>query len=361
MDKIKMEFPLLRKCTYLNTAVFGPLYDSLIDWRQEHDLDALLHGSEMWEQTLKTLSDTREKIGQFFNCDRERVALVYNYSLGMNLLLEGLQAKRNVLLLENDYPSVNWPFESREFAITTLGITSDLEERIAEAVKKKHIDVFAFSIVQWLDGFLIDLEFIKKLKRDNPNLLIIADGTQFCGAMSFDFKASGIDVLGVSGYKWLLSGYGNGFMLFADNLENELKVPTTGFNAAHGNFDNKETMALAKKFEPGHLSSLNFGSLKFSLDFLDSIGMEQITQHNQNMSKKLKEALNGMGLLQKHIVDREAHSTIFNIKAGQKVFKTLSDNDILCAMRGDGIRVSFNFYNGMDDFEHLIKVLKTSY
>jgi selenocysteine lyase/cysteine desulfurase len=361
MDKIKKEFPLLRKCTYLNTAVFGPLYDSLIDWRQEHDLDALLHGSELWEETLKILSDTREKIGQFFNCDRDRVALVYNYSLGMNLLLEGLQGKRNVLLLEKDYPSVNWPFESREFAITTLGITSDLEERIVEAVKKNNIDVFAFSIVQWLDGFLIDLEFIKKLKQDNPNLLIIADGTQFCGAMSFDFKTSGIDVLGVSGYKWLLSGYGNGFMLFAENLENELKVPATGFNAAHGNFENKETMALAKKFEPGHLSSLNFGSLKFSLDFLDSIGMEQITSYNQNMSKKVKEALNGMGLLQKHVMNRDSHSTIFNIKADKNVLKTLNDNEILCSMRGEGIRVSFNFYNGMDDLEHLVKVLKTSY
>ncbi|RRQ47417.1 aminotransferase class V-fold PLP-dependent enzyme [Maribacter algicola] len=359
MDKIKREFPILRKCTYLNTAVFGPLYDALIDWRQEHDLDALLHGSDMWDQTLKTLSDTREKIGHFFNCNAENVSLVYNFSLGMNLLLEGLQSKKNVLLLENDYPSVNWPFESRKFKCTTLGLTTDLEERVEEAVKKNNIDVFAFSIVQWLDGFLIDLEFIKRLKRANPDLLIIADGTQFCGAMSFDFKTSGIDVLGVSGYKWLLSGYGNGFMLFADNLENELKVPATGFNAANGNFGNKETMALAKKMEPGHLSSLNFGSLKFSLDFLDSIGLDRINQQNLNLSKKVKESLGSMGLLQEHVVARDFHSTIFNIKGDEKLFNTLLNNDIMCSMRGEGIRISFHFYNGIDDLEHLMKVLKT--
>ncbi|PIB30376.1 aminotransferase class V-fold PLP-dependent enzyme [Maribacter sp. 4G9] len=359
MDKIKREFPILRKCTYLNTAVFGPLYDALIDWRQEHDLDALLHGSDMWDQTLKTLSDTREKIGHFFNCNAENVSLVYNFSLGMNLLLEGLQSKKNVLLLENDYPSVNWPFESRKFNCTTLGLTTDLEERIEEAVKKNHIDVFAFSIVQWLDGFLIDLEFIKKLKRSNPNLLVIADGTQFCGAMSLDFKASGIDVLGVSGYKWLLAGYGNGFMLFADNLEHDLQVASTGFNAANGNFKNKETLVLAKKMEPGHLSSLNFGSLKYSLDFLDSVGMDRITGHNQNMSMKVKESLGSMGLLEEHVVERVSHSTIFNIKGDQKMFNNLLENDVVCSLRGAGIRVSFNFYNGTDDLEHLIKVLRT--
>ncbi|UWX54247.1 aminotransferase class V-fold PLP-dependent enzyme [Maribacter litopenaei] len=359
MDKIKREFPVLRKCTYLNTAVYGPIYDSLIDWRQEHDLDALLHGSEMWDQTLKTLSDTREKIGQFFNSDQDRVSLVYNYSLGMNLLLEGIDANKNVLLLSNDYPSVNWPFESRKFNTTILDITSDLEERIEEVIKANHIDIFAFSIVQWLDGFLIDLEFVKRLKKANPNLLLIADGTQFCGAMSFDFKASGIDVLGVSGYKWLLSGYGNGFMLFTDNPEDKLEVVSTGFNAANGNFKNKDTLALAKKLEPGHLSSLNFGSLKFSLDFLNTIGMDRITEHNQTMANRVKNELIELGLLQDHVIDRKSHSTIFNIKADQKMFQLLMDNDILCSQRGDGVRLSFNFYNGIDDLQHLIKVLKT--
>src|SRR6056297_213881 len=115
MEKIAKEFPVLRKSTYLNTAVYGPLYDSLIEWRQEHDLDFLLHGSELWEHTLKTLADTRATIGSFFNCNEENVALVYNFSIGLNLLLEGLDTNKKVLLLENDYPSLNWPFESRNF------------------------------------------------------------------------------------------------------------------------------------------------------------------------------------------------------------------------------------------------------
>lgn len=359
MDQVKKEFPALKKCTYLNTAVYGPLYNSLIDWRKDHDLDALLHGSEMWDQTLKILSETRETIGRFFNCKEENVSLVYNFSLGMNMLLEGISANRNVLLLSNDYPSVNWPFESRKFIITTLDITSNLEERIEEIIKEKQIDVFAFSIVQWLDGFLIDLEFIKNLKKTNPNLLILADGTQFCGAFDFDFDSSGIDVLGVSGYKWLLSGYGNGFMLFADGLEQDLKVHATGFNAAHGNFENKDSLSVAKKMEPGHLSSLNFGSLKYSLNFLDAIGMDRIDKYNRSMSIKIKEELIDMGLLQKHVEDRNAHSTIFNVKADDQLFNSLVDKDILCSQRGSGVRISFNFYNDEDDLNNLLKVLKS--
>lgn len=360
MEKIAKEFPVLRKSTYLNTAVYGPLYDSLIEWRQEHDLDFLLHGSELWEHTLKTLADTRATIGSFFNCKEENVALVYNFSIGLNLLLEGLDTNKKVLLLENDYPSLNWPFESRNFKTKVLKITANVEAAIEDAVKSENIDVFAFSIVQWLDGYFIDLEFIKRLKKANPDVLIIADGTQFCGASAFDFKTSGIDVLGTSGYKWLLSGYGNGFMLLGDNAAEEFLVPTTGFNAANGNYKNKDTLKLAKKLEPGHLSSLNFGSLKFSLDYLNGIGMDKITDYNEVLSKKVKKALAELGVLDKHILERKRHSTIFNIKADEKMFNKLIDNDILCSKRGKGIRISFNFYNNEDDLASLVRILKTA-
>ncbi len=359
MDKIRKEFPVLRKSVYANTAVFGPLYDSLIDWRQEHDLDFLLHGSEFWEQTLKVLADTRATIGTFFNCEENNVALVYNFSVGFNMLLEGLNPKKKVLLLESDYPSLNWPFESRQFDVTFLKLTADLESKIEELIAKQNIDVFAFSIVQWLDGFMIDLDFIKRLKKNHPDLLILADGTQFCGAMTFDFKASGIDVLGTSGYKWLLSGYGNGFMLFADGVADQFLIPSTGFNAANGNHEKKDTLRLAKKFEPGHLSSLNFGSLKFSLHFLKSIGMDKITQHNQELSQKAKQEFINLGLLEKHVMERKRHSTIFNIKIDYRKFQKLLDNNVLCAQRGDGVRLSFHFYNNDDDLNTIVRILKT--
>ena len=208
MEKIRKEFPVTRKGIYANTAVYGAMYDSLLDWRQEHDLDMLLHGSDMREKSLKILSDTRNTIGKFFNCKRENVALVNNFSTGLNFLLEGLKPKTKVLLLENDYPSVNWPFENRDFDISYVPMDVDLEQRIQDTIRTKNIEVLALSLVQWLDGFLINIDFLKELKKQHPNLIIIADGTQFCGTRSFDFESSGIDVLGASAYKWLLAGYG---------------------------------------------------------------------------------------------------------------------------------------------------------
>ena len=359
MDKVRKEFPVTRKSIYANTAVYGPLYDSLIDWRQEHDLDFLLYGSEMREKSLRILSDTRKTVGKFFSCKKENVALVNNFSTGLNVLLEGLAPKKKILLLENDYPSVNWSFENRDFDITYLKLSSTVEEEIEALIASKKINVLALSIVQWLNGFLIDLAFIKKLKATYPDVVIIADGTQFCGSRTFDFSASGIDVLGASAYKWLLAGYGNGFMLFSEQAKDVFSLSSIGFNAANGDFDKKDSIRFAKKFEPGHLSCLNFGSLKFSMDYMQRIGMDKITEHNTVLSQKAKMEFSSLGLLEECITARNLHSTIFNIKGNTSIFNKLLDNDVLCAQRGDGIRLSFHFYNTEKEIDAIVRILKT--
>ena len=359
MEKFRKEFPVLRKGIYANTAVYGLLYESLLDWRQEHDLDFLLYGSDMRSKTLKILTNTRNAVGAFFNCKRENVALINNFSTGLNILLEGMNKKKKVLLLENDYPSLNWAFENRDFDIEYLGMTADVEERILEKIGKEQIDVFALSLVQWLDGFFIAPQFLKQLKGQYPNLTIIADGTQFCGSMEFDFEASGIDVLGASAYKWLLAGYGNGFMLFSDNVQQEFSINAIGFNSANGEMDKKDTVRFAKLFEPGHLSSLSFGSLNYSLDYFNKIGMDKITLHNKSLSEKAKDAFMELGLLDQKFKDRKLHSTIFNIKASEATFQHLLSKDIYCAQRGEGVRLSFHFYNTEEEISTIIKILKT--
>ena len=89
-SRFRTHFPVLDQYTYLNTAAWGLLHDGLMEWRHEHDLDYLIGGSRMKIGALSILEDTRNHLGTFFNCPPERISLVPNFSLGMNLLLEGL-------------------------------------------------------------------------------------------------------------------------------------------------------------------------------------------------------------------------------------------------------------------------------
>lgn len=359
MQEIRKQFPVLRNHIYANTASSGLPYKDLMEWRRKHDQSFLKGGSMMRDNAHSLFTKTRETVGRFFGCKYENVALLQNFSIGVNMLLEGLDKKEKILFLENDYPSVVWPFERRGFSLSFAKMDEYLEHNILLKVAQEEITVLAISIVQWLNGIKIDLDFLKRLKREYPHLLIIADGTQFCGTTDFSFEDSGIDVLGASCYKWLLSGYGNGFMLFKDSVKERSVLKTIGFNAANADKSKKDTVRFAKRFEPGHLDTLNFGSLKFSLEFFEKLGKQNIERKLQELSAYAKKELTDLGLLQSEVVQRKEHGTIFNIKGGDSLFNALTDENIVCSQRGDGIRFSFHIYNSKIDIDKIVKVLKT--
>jgi len=359
-DKIKSHFPVANHSLYANTAAIGLLSDELLEWRQEHDLDFLIGGSHMKMESFQMISDAKETVGQFLGCKRDRVALIPNFSLALNMVLEGMPKEYRVLLLETDYPSVNWPFESRGFPISYARIDEDLEEHIEAKLSEGNIQVFAFSLVQWQDGIKIDLNFIKQLRQKYPELLMIADGTQFCGAFNIDFDSSGLDILGASGYKWLLAGTGNGLMLFSQRMTEHLSLKTTGFNSVNGQLEAPGSIRLAKHMEPGHLDSLCFGSLHFSIKKLMEWNMEKIEAHNRRLIHKAMDAFGELGLISDVIRNRKDHGTILNITGDDALYAYLEQENVCCSQRGGGIRLSFHLYNTEDEINAIAKILKSA-
>lgn len=358
MKTFRKQFPVLRQGIYANTAMSGLLYDDLLEWRQGHDLDFMIGGGQMKYESLQLFPKVRKSIANFFMASEKEVSLVPNFSLGFNLLMEGLPNNLNVLLLENDYPSVNWPVEERGFKLHYAKIDENLEANIYEAITKNDIDVFVFSMVQWVNGILIDNDFLTKLKKQHTNLLLIADGTQFCGMYDFDFNKSAIDIMAASGYKWLLAGYGNGFFLIKEKVRAQFSIKSIGSGSVEGDPSKRANIAFGKYLEPGHLDSLCFGSLKYSLDFLNKIGMKNIELHNRTLSQKAKTELAALELLEDDVVRRKDHSTIFNIKGDKLLFEKLMQNGVFCSPRGGGIRLSFHFYNTLKELDKITKILK---
>ena len=357
--EVRNSFPAFRKRIYVNTATSGLLSEGLFQWRQAHDLDYMTRGSEMKTKTDSLISGVRQSVGNCFGCDSENVALVPSFSIGLNLLLEGLRDTEKVLLLNRDYPSLNWPFQHRNFSFLKIDITKNLEETIYYNVKQNGITVLACSLVQWLNGFKIDINFYKKLKQDFPDLLIIVDGTQYCGTEAFDFSSSGIDILGSSGYKWLLSGYGNGFLLVNPKATPRFSLKAMGYGSGRNAREYQKERTFCKHLEPGHLAALNFGSLGYSLQWLMELGMDRIGKHLHALSSRARDEFNALGLLDPIVKERATHSTIFNLAIDLASHQQLLANNIVCVRRGEGTRLGFHLYNTQEDVDAIVEILKS--
>lgn len=350
------QFPVLNNYTYLNTASSGILSASIKQWRQAHDEDFMQNGSTFRLPQAEFLQDVRQHVARFFQGEPANTFLVPNFSFAFNTFLDGLSKHHKFLLIEGAYPSINYPVESRGFPCAYAVLNEQMEENILDQVKLFKPTILAFSLIHYASGEKINLDFIKKLNEDYPELLLVADGTQFCGTQYFNFETSGLDVLISSGYKWMLGGYGNGFILIKDVVHNYLYQERQEYALPKEPFL-KGKRPLSFCFEPGHLDTLNFGTLKQSILFLEELGLDFIEKRIQTIAQTAKKAFADRNLLSRDVMQRTEHSSIFNITADAALAQKIHAQQIVLSPRGAGLRVSFHFYNTEQELEQLLDVL----
>ncbi|WP_443946344.1 aminotransferase class V-fold PLP-dependent enzyme [Pedobacter sp. AW1-32] len=350
------EFPILKEYTYLNTASSGLLSNTIAKWRTAHDAEFLNQASIFRLDCAQQIQQTRINISSLFNVKIQNTFLVPNFSFGFNALLNGLEENHRFLILKEDYPSLSFPITSMGLNFKEIDIDEQLETNIISAIETYKPTIFAFSMVQYISGIRISPAFIQQLKTSFPELLLIADGTQLIGTCPFDFEKSGLDALVGSSYKWLLGGYGNGYVFISDSIRNYLytnqknnALPSAPFLAG------REFLSLC--FEPGHMDTLNYGTLNQSLNYLNAIGLDKIEAHTQEISKTARIALNDRGYIADYVLKRDAHSAIMGIRLNQEMVEKIQRAKILDTPRGEFRRFSFHFYNTDTDVQKLIDVL----
>ncbi|UKT62174.1 aminotransferase class V-fold PLP-dependent enzyme [Pedobacter mucosus] len=350
------QFPILANVTYFNTAYSGILSKDLQAWRKNHDEEFLASGSAFRLNAGIFIQEVRENVARLFKAKSKNIFLVPNFSFGFNTLLDGLSKDNKFLLLSEDYPSVNYPITSRGFKCDFVKIDTEFETNIVEAIRRFKPAIFAFSMVQYISGIKMSIEFIKKLKVEFPDLILLADGTQFCGTAAFDFENSGLDAVLSSGYKWMLSGFGNGFVLLNDRLKDllyqdrkKLELPKEPFLAG------KDHLTIC--FEPGHLDTLNFGTLNQSVLNLEKIGLQNIENSTQILVQKAKAEFELRKLVSAEVVARKEHSTILSLSLKPEIVTNLEKENIICSARGAGTRFSFHYYNTEQDLKKLLSVI----
>lgn len=323
----------------------GPLSTALAQFRQVQEKEFLEKGAAYKVNAYDSLENTHHLLADFFGAKKEHTYVVSNFSTGIRQALTFLSKKLNVLLLEEEYPSLSSAFEESGFEVHKIPKTTAVEDAIEMRLANGGIDVLALSIVQYDTGLLIDFEFLKKMKRHYPNLILIGDGTQFLGGHLFHFDHAPFDLVVASGYKWLLAGFGNGVLMVSSFFLNSV-----GCTAAE----------LHQRIFNGHFNILAAASLRFAIESFNTQGFEKLLDQKIKLSEKVKTQLTDYHYIDPWVAQRKEHSSIFILKGGASLYEKLLKNNIQCVLRGTGVRVSFHYYNTETDLNHLMSILEKS-
>lgn len=350
-----------KNTVYLNTAGCGLITASVLQpgidlYRGFESVSSAT--AEHWKGAEYVSIKT--KVAEFIGTTPDTIALIPNFSWGMNAVVQSLKGNEKILLYKKDFPSVYIPFVINKFNVVWVddedGFTIDVE-KIRSIIKEEKIDIVAISHVQWLSGFKMDINLLCGICREN-NAHTIIDATQSLGALSIDVAAIRPDVLIASNYKWMNAGFGTG-ILYMDPAFLEKYPPV--ISGAHSNAYAANADAFLtgiSSYEPGSQNAFGLTILKQAITEKENYGLENIELHNGALTALLLAKLSVLPVELIGNTDRNNRSSIVVIEEQVGLHAHLTAHNIITTSRNGKIRISMHFNNIESDVDAIADCIR---
>ena len=302
------------------------------------------------------------------------IALATNTSFGLNLAARALplEAGDIVLVSRREFPANVYPWMKLE----DLGVTLEFapctaegwpnEEHLIARMRDPRVKVLAVSLVQFSNGYKVNLERLSQVSRDTGTWLVV-DAIQGIGHQPLDLASVEVDILACGAQKWLLSPWGTGFMYVRKGILDRLRPPFAGWMAFRGTDDfNRLTdydptwREDARRFELITLPYQDFAAMNASLELLLDIGVPAIAAHLGELSQALLELADRNGWPVTSPRGAAATPiTCLRVPDAARVHAALRAEHVICSLREGGLRFSPHIYNTMEDMERTAELLRS--
>ena len=237
-DEIRAQFPVTEHSTYLNTAAAGPLARATQETATQYYKLMMEDGDIHWDHWLVQQEEVRKKLAAFINAEPEEVALTTNTSSGMNVIVDALEARGEVISNELEFPVSTLPWMNRGVDVHFVrAVAGKINIEDIQRTMNQRSGVISISHVQFSNGFRVNLEELGYAKRGHA---LVVNASQSAGVFEIDVKRMKIDALCSTGHKWMLSGYGSGFAYLSRELQQQSKPRSVGWLSMREPYDMKK-------------------------------------------------------------------------------------------------------------------------
>lgn len=234
-----------------------------------------------------------------------------------------------------------------------------------------HTRLVSVSLVRFDDGALLDAENLAQACR-KAGVILLLDMSQCACAIPIDLRALGADFAVSSGYKWLLSPYGTGFFWARRESMEKLRPGPFYWKALEGarNFHSLNITKIAavpgasRWDAPETAAFTNLAAMQASLEFIESIGIEAIVEHNKRLIAQLIERLPRDTCVLASPQAAENRGSFLCVTARKpertkEFYERLRDAQVFVSLREGSLRISPYLYNTERDIAKLIGILST--
>jgi cysteine desulfurase/selenocysteine lyase len=362
--EVRAKFPVTSRSVYLNTAAAGPLAASTAKAGAEYYEQMMNDGDVHWDGWLARREEVRKQVAAFINAEPEEIGFTTNTSSGMNLIVDALEKHGEVLSCDLEFPVTTIPWMHRRvpvhFVKSVAGVVR-LEDM--RAAMNTRTGIISMSYVQFSNGFRTDIEELASLK---GNHALVINASQAAGVFEIDVKRMKIDALCTTGHKWMLSGYGSGFVYISKELQAAARQKTIGWLSVQDPYGTKNDEVhlrhdMSARAELGCPHFAGVFALGASIELMQLIGIANIEACALELNRVLTAKLNEIGWKVLSPLDSEKFRSAETLVAAENPAQIVADlgaQKILVTEKPQGFRVATDFFNNEDDIDQLIYRLR---
>lgn len=362
-EEIRKRFPVTEHSTYLNTAAAGPLARTTEEAAIEYYKLMTADGDVHWEQWLSKREEVRKKVARFINAEPDEVALTTNTSSGMNVIVDALENRGEVISCNLEFPVTTLPWMNRRIPVHFVqAVEGKLNVEDLHGRMDARTGIISMSHVQFSNGFRMNLEELGNAKQGHA---LVVNASQSAGVFEIDVKRMKIDALCSTGHKWMLSGYGSGFVYLSREIQQESKPHSIGWLSLQEPYDMKNDELhlrhdAAARAELGCPHFAGIFALGASIDLLMEVGINNIQERALALNKLLTDRLQDDGWSVLSPIDDEGTRSAETLVAADdpaELVHKLAKDKVIVTEKPQGIRVATDFFNNEGDIGRLLNGL----
>jgi len=301
-DNIRADFPILKNIIYMDNAATSltpePVLEAVLGYYREYNANVGRGVHRLAQIATQKYRDAHRKVAEFIGANEGEVIFTKNTTEAINMVAYGLQFEKGdevvTTLLEHHSNFVPWLRLKEKGVVmkivkpTEKGIfdLSDFEHAIGPRTR-----LVAVTQVSNVLGTISPIKEIAALCREkgSTKVLFLVDGAQSVPHIPTDVEELGCDFLAFSGHK-MLGPTGTGVLWVKDS--NELEPAFLGGGMIESvSQEDYQLSGGYERFEAGTPHIAGGIGLGRAVDYLRELGMEQISEHEARLTKRLLEGL----------------------------------------------------------------------
>jgi kynureninase len=368
LEKLRDEFPILERTTYLNSCSLGALSRRATHYLDEFQARWHSMGAAAWyEHWLGRVAELRGRVAAMLAAKPEQVALLPSTSAALAVVQSAVKpgGRNRVICTELDFPTLVYQWRVRpEIELVMLpsadGIRID-PQQFREVADERTLFI-ATSHVYFATGWIQDVAALAEIAHEVGAYALI-DGYQGPGQIATHLPETGVDFYTTGPLKWLCGGPGLSYLYVREPLVTELEPTITSWFAHRDQFafdvDHFEYHDDARRFELGTPALPTVHTALGGQEIIDEVGVDAIETRNRELATYFIEQASGIGFQLTTAPNPAERSAIVMLRHHDPAgaVRYLAKHDVIVDHRPGHVRVSPHFYNTEAELDRCLEIL----